>query len=41
VDLHTGIQAQRAGAFAERKQEARAEIVRMATQQKSLELVAA
>ena len=41
VDLHTGIQAQRAEAFTERKQEARTEIIRMATQQKSFELVEA
>ncbi len=38
VDLHTGIQAQRAEAFTERKQEARAEVFRMATQQHSFEL---
>lgn len=41
VDLHTGVQAQRSEAFTEHKQESRAEVFRLATQQKSLELVEA
>lgn len=41
VDLHTGVQARRAAAFTEHKQETRAEVFRLATKQKSLELEAA
>ena len=41
VDLHTGVQAQRAAAFTEREQKTRAEVFRLVTQQKSLELEAA
>ena len=41
VDLHTGVNAQRAAAHAAREQNFRAEVFRLVTQQKSLELVAA
>lgn len=39
VDLHTGVATQRSAIVAERKQAERVEIIRMATQQQTFELV--